>query len=164
MPGNPHGPLTCSRRLEWDALHRIPGHDGPCRAFHGHRYAAEVECSGTVAADGMIVDFGLVKSLVGSWIDQHWDHTALLWSEDSEPAATAIRLANESYGRPAYLLQAPPTAEHIAAELARVSQELLDPHEILVASVRVFETPNCSATWYAPGTGGGESSHRITMT
>lgn len=141
--------LTCSRRLEWDALHRVPGHDGACRAFHGHRYAAEIECAGRLTDTGMIIDFGLIKSVVGSWIDAHWDHTALLWQDDPELAAKEIRRANARYGRPAYILKDPPTAECIALELASVATALLIPHGISIRAVRVYETPNCSATWYA---------------
>lgn len=140
--------LTCTRRLEWDAMHRVPDYQGPCRAFHGHRYAAEIECAGPVQHDGMIIDFGVLKSIIGSWIDDHWDHTALLWSEDSEPAVDAIRVANEGYGRPVYFFKAPLTAENIASELGRIAQKILEPYHLSVSSVKVFETPNCSATWY----------------
>jgi 6-pyruvoyltetrahydropterin/6-carboxytetrahydropterin synthase len=138
--------LTCSRRFEWDALHRVPGHRGACRAFHGHRYAAEIECDGTLPSDGMVIDFSVLKSLVGSWINDHWDHTALFWSEDEDLAIDAIKQANSSVGKPIYLLEGPPTAEHIALELAKVAQMLLESHSIFVRSVRVFETPQCSAT------------------
>jgi 6-pyruvoyltetrahydropterin/6-carboxytetrahydropterin synthase len=31
--------ITITRRLEFDAGHRIPHHDGQCRHLHGHRYA-----------------------------------------------------------------------------------------------------------------------------
>ncbi|RME25899.1 MAG: hypothetical protein D6798_07880, partial [Deltaproteobacteria bacterium] len=34
----PAAPVTCTRRLEWDSMHRIPRHESKCRAFHGHRY------------------------------------------------------------------------------------------------------------------------------
>lgn len=149
MPKERELAVTCTRRLEWDAMHRVPHHNGPCRAFHGHRYAAEIECSGSVQHDGMIIDFGALKSVIGSWIDENWDHTALLWAEDSEPAIEAIKLANEKYGKPVYFLEDPPTAENIASELGRIAQELLEPHSILVSSVKIFETPNCSATWYS---------------
>ena len=34
--------IAIVQRLEWDAMHRIPGHEGVCKAYHGHRYAAEI--------------------------------------------------------------------------------------------------------------------------
>lgn len=139
--------ITCTRRLEWDAMHRVPGHDGACRAFHGHRYAAEITCAGAVRPDGMIVDFGLVKRLVGTWIDETWDHTALFAKNDPDETCQAIARANSAYSRPVYFLDGAPTAENLARELARVAQDLLSPHDIVVEAITLWETPNCSASW-----------------
>ena len=83
--------LVCTRRIEWDAMHRIPNHEGRCRAFHGHRYVAEVTCHApSLDALGRIVDFGVIKERVGGWVDAQWDHTAILMRGDSDPAALAI--------------------------------------------------------------------------
>ena len=57
--------ITCTRRLEWDAMHRIPRHESKCAAFHGHRYAAEITCSAPELDDlGRVVDFGVVAQRV----------------------------------------------------------------------------------------------------
>jgi hypothetical protein len=53
-------------------------------------------------------------------------------------------------GKPAYLMDAPPTVENIAMELATHVRRLLEPLGITVSEIRVWETPNCSATWRAP--------------
>ena len=83
--------IVNTRRLEWDAMHRIPGHEGKCRAFHGHRYVAEITCAApTLDALGRVVDFGVIKQRVGTWIDENWDHTAILAAHDTDPAAEAI--------------------------------------------------------------------------
>jgi len=42
--------LTITRRLEFDAGHRIPHHAGKCCHLHGHRYAIELTVSGPVHA------------------------------------------------------------------------------------------------------------------
>ncbi len=140
--------LSVTRRLEWDAIHRIPGHEGPCAAWHGHRYAAEVTCVGEGLDDkGRIIDFGCIKEVLGGWLDDRWDHTAILMRDDPDQTAEAIAAANASRGRPVYWLDGPPTAENIASELARVAQELLGPFSIEVIRLRLWETPNCSAEW-----------------
>jgi 6-pyruvoyltetrahydropterin/6-carboxytetrahydropterin synthase len=141
--------ITCSRRLEWDALHRVPAHPGQCRAFHGHRYIAIITCTGEVRDDGMIIDFGIIKSLVGSWIDRNWDHTGILCDSDDDPAAVAIVSSNQAFGRPVYLMSRPPTAENIALELATVATTLLRDCGIDVVRIDIAETPNCSASWVA---------------
>ncbi len=151
LPSNePTTMITCTRRLEWDALHRIPKHESRCRAFHGHRYAAELTCAAERLDDlGRIIDFGVIKERVGAWIDAHWDHTAILMRGD--PEAEALADANERLGKPVYWLDGHPTAEHIVEELARVSTELLKADGVRVIAVRLWETPNCSAEWVADG-------------
>ncbi|MBN2191181.1 MAG: 6-carboxytetrahydropterin synthase [Polyangiaceae bacterium] len=138
--------ITCTRRLEWDAMHRIPLHESKCRAFHGHRYAAEITClAPELDALGRVVDFGVVKQLVGGWIDEHWDHTAILMRGD--PEASTIAEVNERLGRPVYWLERHPTAENIVAELARVARDLLSGTGVEVVRIRLWETPNGSAEW-----------------
>ena len=56
--------IEITRRLEFDAGHRIPHHDGHCKHVHGHRYVIEVTLMGNVLShqghgdDGMVLDFG----------------------------------------------------------------------------------------------------------
>lgn len=138
--------ITCTRRLEWDAMHRIPEHESKCRAFHGHRYIAEVTCLAPGLDQlGRVIDFGVVKKVVGGWIDERWDHTAILMRSD--PEAGPIADANERLGRPVYWMDCHPTAENIVAELARVAEQLLAPSGVTVARIRLWETPNGSAEW-----------------
>ena len=140
--------ITCTRRLAWDAMHRIPRHESKCAAFHGHRYTADITCLAPELDDrGRVVDFGVVKERVGTWIDDNWDHTAILMDGDPDPAVPALAESNAARGRPVYWTQAPPTAEVIAAELARVAQELLADTGVTVVAVRVWETPNGWAEW-----------------
>ena len=131
-------------------MHRIPRHESKCRAYHGHRYAAEITCV-TDALDslGRVIDFGVVKQLVGGWVDEHWDHTAILMTGDDDPAIAALAASNAAHGRPVYWLNASPTAENIVAELGRVATVLLAPTGVRVLSIRLWETPNGSAEWTA---------------
>ncbi len=140
--------ITCTRRIEWDSMHRIPLHESKCRAFHGHRYAAEITCHIEQLDDrGRVIDFGVVKQKVGGWVDEHWDHTAILMRGDPDPAAQAIAASNADHGRPVYWLDAPPTAENIVAELAVVACRLLADTGVTVTRIRLWETPNGSADW-----------------
>ena len=139
---------TCTRRLEWDAAHRIPRHEGRCAAVHGHRYVAEITCAAPALDDrGRVVDFGVIKKRVGQWIDEKWDHTALFMTGDPDPATEAVAVSNAEHGRPVYWMASPPTAENIAAELGHIAASLLADAGVEVVEVRVWETPNCSARW-----------------
>ena len=61
--------MLITRRLEFDAGHRIPDHRSQCRHLHGHRYVIEITLSGNIidkagdAANGMVMDFSQVKDL-----------------------------------------------------------------------------------------------------
>ena len=150
---NPHHGknIAVIRRLEWDAMHRIPGHEGKCAAFHGHRYALEIAVtSARLDHLGRVIDFSVIKRELGQWIDGHFDHTAILFRDD--PAVASLIPYNLKAGKPIYLLDRMPTVENIASEMAEVATKLLKPFDIEVVSIRVWETPNCSAVWVSPVT------------
>lgn len=143
-----------TRRIEWDMAHRIPGHAGNCRHLHGHRYRAEITCQSAALDDlGFVVDFGVVKRLVGAWVEEYWDHNTCYGADD----VWMRRLSTEAvmlwdYGedgkdrpRPWYALAKAPTAENLAERLYEVATELLIDHGIKVVSVDLWETPNCRA-------------------
>ena len=132
---------TCTRRLEFDAAHRVTRHGGKCHNLHGHRYRVELTVAGVIPEDGMILDFGLVKQIVGGWIDEHLDHGAILARDDD----ALIALVREQ-GWKLYVLDVEPTAENIAILLLGTARTLLTDHGIEVVGVEVWETPNCRAT------------------
>ena len=129
-----------TRRMEFDAAHRVLGHEGKCRHLHGHRYVVEVAVR---APDldplGRVVDFSVLKERVGNWIDSRLDHNIILHKDD--PLLPLLSM--EVNGREPYVMQGNPTAENIAAEIYRAASEIL--LELRVVRVRVHETPNCWA-------------------
>jgi 6-pyruvoyltetrahydropterin/6-carboxytetrahydropterin synthase len=141
--------ISCTRRIEWDAMHRIPRHESVCKAYHGHRYSADVTCTAPLDELGRVVDFGVIRDRVGGWIQERWDHTAILMEGDPDPSAKVVAEANARNGKPVYWMPAPPTAENLAAELGRVAAELLADTGVTISRVRVWETPNCYADWTA---------------
>ena len=80
--------MQITRRLEFDAGHRIPNHLGQCRHLHGHRYVLEITLSGDVihgadnAADGMLMDFSEIKRVANQYLLEHWDHAFFVYRED----------------------------------------------------------------------------------
>lgn len=135
---------TCTRRLEFDAAHRVERHGGKCRSLHGHRYVVEITCAAPKLDDaGFVVDFGVVKNVVGRWIDEHLDHTTIYDGGDAvmtELAEAAARAGMRAW----YRLNGAPTAENLAAHLFERAAELL-ADMVQVVHVRVYETPNCWA-------------------
>lgn len=140
--------ITCTRTFSFDAGHRVPLHHSKCRSPHGHTYKAEITCKAfRLTEEGFVVDFGIIKELVGTWIDQNWDHTTLYQKGDSLMETMAHACARQEGVRPWYPMLCAPTAENMAAHLANVAQGLLDPHKVSVVRVRIWETPKCHADW-----------------
>ncbi len=136
-----------TRRLEFDSGHRVALHQSKCRNPHGHRYVAEIECSAeTLDKMGFVIDFGVVKQIVGEWIDERWDHTTLYEASDTFMKTVAGQAEAEGL-KPFYEMSNSPTAENIARELYGVAQMLLSKHPITVERVTIWETPNCRATY-----------------
>lgn len=139
--------VTATRLLEWDSAHRVLRHESKCATLHGHRYRAEIECEAPKLDDvGRVVDFGVVKEVVGAWIDENWDHTTLVNQRDTRLCEFTVD-EHAAGKRAPYIFVGEPTAENIAKELADVAQKLLHKKNaaLTVRRVRVYETPNCYA-------------------
>lgn len=89
----------------------------------------------------------MVKAVVGQWILANLDHTAIFDRADADPRVGAIADLNAEMGKPAYFLDGPPTAERIVLELSRVLGPMLAELGVSLLSIRLWETPNCSAVW-----------------
>ena len=131
----------CTRRLAFDSAHRVMRHESKCKNLHGHRYVAEVTaCSSKLDTLGRVIDFGVIKEVLGSWVDEKWDHGTIVNQDDGE----IINLCNEQNWK-LYILKNNPTAENMAEHLYLKGNELLLPYGVSVSSIRVYETPNCWA-------------------
>lgn len=68
--------LVVCKSFEFDAAHHLPGYEGKCKNHHGHRWKLEVEIEGLVdPSTNMILDFKVVKEIVGSLVVDVLDHT-----------------------------------------------------------------------------------------
>ncbi len=136
--------ITITRRLEFDYGHRVLGHEGKCRNLHGHHGVAEVKVGCPRLDDvGRVVDFSVVKELVGGWINEHWDHNLLLNPQDPQ----LDHLCDTEAQLPYVMPDGNPTAENMAQVLFVTAASLLASHGVKVIAVTVWETPNCKATY-----------------
>lgn len=140
---------SCTRTFTFDAAHRVLNHKSKCRVLHGHTYKAEITFSAQdLDVQGFVLDFGDIKDIVGTWINENWDHRTILNSED--PLAKSMDFL-KNVGAPVYLLQGQnPTAENLAETLSVIVNRLLWVAKITtvkVTNVRMWETPNCFADY-----------------
>ena len=150
MRGRGSVSMHITRRLEFDAGHRIPDHQSQCRHMHGHRYAIEITLGGTVLdaagnpENGMVMDFSRVKELAKLHIVDAWDHAFLAYRGDTAVVALLATLPDHK----TVLLDAVPTAENLAriafATLAPVYRDTYGNH-LRLERIRLYETPNCWA-------------------
>lgn len=142
--------MRITRRLEFDAGHRIPDHASQCRHLHGHRYALEVTLSGQIidaagqAVNGMVMDFADVKKVANETIVKRWDHAFLVYRGDISVVDFLATLP----GHKTVTLDVVPTAENLAAEAFRVLNAAYKDtygNQLRLERVRLYETPNCWA-------------------
>jgi 6-pyruvoyltetrahydropterin/6-carboxytetrahydropterin synthase len=140
--------MQIGKRLEWDAAHRILNHESKCATLHGHRYAAEIVVTAdALDALGRVVDFGIIKSRVGDWIDRHWDHNTFVNAHDT---ALLTFCLDENRKLP-FVFDGEPTVENVVVKLMEAATHLLSSDTGLrVVRVRVYETPTCYAEVSAP--------------
>jgi 6-pyruvoyltetrahydropterin/6-carboxytetrahydropterin synthase len=138
--------LTITKRLEFDAGHRIPQHKSQCRNLHGHRYALEITLEGEPVNDpessdhGMLMDFTDVKTIAKEHLVDLWDHAFLVHDGDR----LIVDLLAQIPGHKTVLLDRVPTAENLVA----IAFEILDPlyterfgHGLKLRRLRLYETP-----------------------
>lgn len=142
--------MFITRRLEFDAGHRIPDHQSQCRHLHGHRYALEITLSGEViekdgdAANGMVMDFSQVKELANLHLISAWDHAFLAYKGDQAIVDFLASLP----GHKTVLLDCIPTAENLARTAFRILDAVYRDtygNHLRLHQVRLYETPNCWA-------------------
>ena len=134
--------LSCTRRIEFDAAHRILNHESKCKMLHGHRYSLELTFSSKELDKlGRVIDFGNVRDIIGKWIDDNLDHNTILSQNDKELGD----LIESKTGQKIYYLKENPTAENIAKHLFEdIVPELFKDYDTNLVKIKLYETPNCS--------------------
>ena len=142
--------IAITRRLEFDAGHRLPNHKSQCRNIHGHRYAIEITLSSDVireegaADDGMVMDFGDIKRIANEKLVDLWDHAFLVHRGDSVMVDFLAAIS----GHKTVILDVVPTAENLAQAAFAILKDAYHDrfgHVLALTRVRLYETPNCWA-------------------
>ncbi len=139
--------MLITRRLEFDAGHRIPNHNSQCKHLHGHRYTIEISLSGDIIStegqseQGMVMDFSDVKRIANTHLVDLWDHAFLAYHGDKVVCDFLASLPNHK----TVILDVIPTAEN----LAQIAFGILNPayqdtygNHLRLEQVRLYETPN----------------------
>jgi 6-pyruvoyltetrahydropterin/6-carboxytetrahydropterin synthase len=142
--------LTITRKLEFDAGHRIPDHNSQCRNLHGHRYTLEITLTGPVkehdgdSDNGMILDFTDVKSLAKEHLVDVWDHAFLVYDKDVAVKDFLASLPNHK----TVVLSRVPTVENLAQIAFTILRKAYHDRfgsTLTLSKIKLYETPNCWA-------------------
>ena len=148
--------LTITRKLEFDAGHRIPDHNSQCRNLHGHRYTLLITLVGSVIDiegqpdNGMIMDFSDIKLLAKAHLVDLWDHAFLVYRDD-----TVVRHFLDSLpGHKTVVLERIPTVENLARAAFDTLKDVYQDRYgtgLSLSKITLYETPNCWAEVDADG-------------
>lgn len=142
--------LTITRKLEFDAGHRIPDHKSQCRNLHGHRYTLEITLTGQVITaegnsdNGMIMDFSDVKSIAKEHLVDVWDHAFLVYEKDTAVKEFLASLPNHK----TVVIDRIPTVENLAAVAFGILKAAFKDRYgtgLHLHKLVLHETPNCWA-------------------
>lgn len=134
---------TITRMHSICAGHRVVGQGGHCENLHGHEYVFHLTCTAPeLDSVGRIIDFGDVKILLCSWLENTWDHRFLVW--DKDPWRDALTAIDPT------VWQCPfnPTVENLAEYMITVvgPQQLQGTGVVLTGCI-IEETRKCSASY-----------------
>lgn len=135
---------TASRHHDISCGHRVVGHEGKCRHFHGHNYRIHFTLrpasENQLDSVGRVLDFTMIKDLLCEWLESEWDHKMLLWVAD--PKADSLQALDPDG---VVIVPFNPTAENMAAYLLQVVGPEQLPATVLLESVVIEETAKCHA-------------------
>lgn len=133
--------IICVRKIEFDSAHRLINHESKCRMLHGHRYVVEASfCAKQLDNVGRVIDFGVIREVLGSWIEEHLDHNTILSIADKKLGEEISKNTQQKI----YYLPNNPTAENIAKHLLEeICPKIFANFAVECVAIKLYETPNC---------------------
>lgn len=136
---------TAVRKIHFCYGHRVMNHESKCATLHGHNGIVWVHATPMKELDqlGRVIDFSVLKDKVGGWVDQYWDHTMILFKEDT---ITCELVKKAPSYKEAYIMDKNPTAENLAHHLLwEICPKILKGSGVIIHQITFWETENCYA-------------------
>lgn len=143
--------IRVTKQFKFETGHALYGYDGLCKNVHGHSYKLDVTVIGTPIDDpgqvknGMVIDFGDLKTIVNREIVDPFDHATVL-NTNSPHVEVADEM--ESRGHKIVRVAYQPTSEMMLLDFADKLQRKL-PQQLKLFSLKLRETDTAYAEWYA---------------
>lgn len=142
--------IRITKEFKFEMAHALPCHKGACKNIHGHSYTLAVTLFGTpindnsCADNGMIMDFGDLKTIVRGQIISVFDHALVLHTSTNE------NLKSELHNTLSKILWVDydPTSENLLLDFVeRLKHQL--PSTVMLHSLFLRETATSYAEWFA---------------
>lgn len=143
--------MLISKTIEIDAGHRVLNHKSKCKHIHGHRYRIKLGVDDKVITtpgasdEGMVIDYGDLKKVLQSEIEDKFDHKFIIYRQDWKLVDRFTDIEKEYFG--VIIVDFIPTAENLAKRWYYDLKEKLNEVKIKIKFVKVYETPTSSATY-----------------
>lgn len=142
--------IRVTKQFGFEMSHALLNYDGLCRNIHGHSYKLQVTVAGEPVSqpgdpkDGMVIDFSVLKKLIKEKLVDSLDHSLMI---NNQSAHEKLIDLGELYERH-HMVNFQPTTENLVIYLAEKLKALL-PEHLELFSVRLYETGNSFAEWFA---------------
>ena len=139
--------VSITRRFQFCAGHRVYKHESKCAHPHGHNYVLLATFEPILGQGldelGRVIDFSVVKDVLGKWIDENWDHGFIYFEKDYELS----EMFSEYHRFKNYVMTENPTAENMALHLLhKVCPKIFLGSGVKAVKIELWETENCYAT------------------
>lgn len=137
---------TITRKGSFDAAHRVMHERVKCFNLHGHTFLYELTFAFKQPEDlGYALDFKEIKRVACEYIDEVFDHCAIVNPQDKVLIDCIEKLGTKIYKM---TLKGPdadcnPSAEAIAKEIFVQIYNLVGNENLWLEKIRLYETPNC---------------------
>lgn len=142
--------VRLTKEFGFEMAHALEGYDGACKHIHGHSYRLFVTVIGSPSKEesdpkfGMVLDFSILKGIVGKYIIDRYDHALIL--RESDLRKDFHSLLSSTYGK-VEIVDYQPTCENMICRFAEMIKSEL-PSNISLHHIKLHETATSFAEWY----------------
>jgi 6-pyruvoyltetrahydropterin/6-carboxytetrahydropterin synthase len=131
--------MKIAKEFTWEMGHRLSFHKGKCKNLHGHSYKCMIELTGDPDANGMVMDYFDMKTIIEPILD-NFDHTFMVYKNDYEVIEALEKLNSQKV-----VVDFETTAENICLYILKQIKSSDLPKNVQFVKVRVLETDNSYA-------------------
>ena len=139
--------MIISKKIKIDYAHLLKNktHNNLCHNFHGHTAIVEFIFEGEKdAISGMVVDFGVLKSLLNNTVVRYLEHGIAVNKNDDPEIINIVKKRNIEK---VVMLDGEPTAENLAEWAYNLMENELDLPFVKLKKVIWHETENNKAEY-----------------